>query len=286
MTDPNDDLRLDRRRFVQLTVAGVAAGLSATAAGEPGARADPGSAEAGESFAALRGKFLHIGIVIFPRMDQIDFTGPFAVLARVPNAKLHVIGVQPGPLRDHLGLSLTPDVALADAPALDVLQVPGGPGQEAMMSHEPVLRWIRDHAAAGKPVFSVCTGALICGAAGILKGRRATTHWAAFDLLPYFGATAVRDRVVVDGNLVSAAGITAGIDGALRLASLLRGDAAAQRIQLDIQYAPEPPFHAGLPDTAPRDVLAAVTAKYQPLTEVRRATARRIAAQLGVAGLP
>ena len=116
-----------------------------------------------------------------------------------------------------------------------------------------------------------------------MKGRRATTHWSALDLLPYFGATPVRERVVIDGNIVTAAGVTAGIDGALAVAALLRGNDIAERIQLDIQYAPDPPFHAGTPETAPQDVLAAVTTAYRPLTEARLATARDIAKALGVA---
>jgi cyclohexyl-isocyanide hydratase len=281
MTDLDDERWLDRRRFVRTTVVGLAAGLAAG-----GARAAPMAGGPPTAFTRLRDRPLQIGMLIFPRMDQIDFTGPFAVLSRVPNANLHVIGVEAGPVRDHLGMILTPDVALADAPALDVLHVPGGPGQEAVMTNAAVLELIRRHAGADKPVLSVCTGALICGAAGVLRGRRATTHWASFALLPYFGATAVRERVVVDGNLMTTAGVTAGLDGALRLVSLLRDDATAQRIQLDIQYAPEPPFHAGLPETAPPAVVAAVTAKYQPLTEARIATARRITTQLSEKAIP
>lgn len=279
MTDHDENLRPDRRTLLQLAGAGLAAGLAGCIGG--GASAAK-AATTPDAFAALRDKPLRIGILMFPRIDQIDFTGPFEVLARIPGAEVHAIGVERGPIRDHMGLVLTPDAAIADAPELDVLQVPGGPGQEALMANEAVLAFIRNHAAAGKPVFSVCTGALICGAAGILHGRRATTHWAAFDLLPYFGAIPVRARVVIDGALVSAAGITAGIDGALTLAALLRGDAAAQRIQLDIQYAPEPPFQAGLPETAPREVLTAVKAKYQPLTAARLITARAVASRLGI----
>jgi cyclohexyl-isocyanide hydratase len=196
---------------------------------------------------------------------------------------MHMIGTERGPFRDKRGLILTPELTLDEAPHLDLLEVPGGPGQQALMTNEPVLKLIRDHAASGRPVFSVCTGALICGAAGILKGRRATTHWASFDLLSYFGAIPVHQRVVADGNLVSAAGITAGIDGALTVASLLRGDATAQHIQLDIQYAPEPPFNAGVPETAPPEVLAAARAAYQPLTDARLKTAREVSVRLGVA---
>jgi cyclohexyl-isocyanide hydratase len=236
----------------------------------------------GDGFAALRSKPLEIGMLIYPSMEQIDFTGPFEVLARIPNAAVHVIGTQAGPFRDCLGLMLTPEIAIDDAQHLDLLHVPGGPGQEALMQNEPVLAFIRDHVAAGKPLFSVCTGALICGAAGVLQGRRATTHWSAHSLLPYFGAIPVEERFFVDGNLVSTAGVTAGIDGALTIASLLRGDDAARRIQLEIEYAPDPPFHAGTPETAPPDLVATVQAGFRALSDRRLATARDVAARLGL----
>ena len=229
-------------------------------------------------------KKLVIGTFIYPRMDQIDFTGPFAVLSRLPDSELHVMALERGPIKDHKGLVLTPQTTISEAPPLDVLHIPGGPGQEALMRDERVLSMIRRHADQGRLVFSVCTGALLCGAAGILRGRRATTHWSAFDLLHYFGATPVNARVVVDGNIVTAAGVTAGIDGALRLAALLRGDRVAQEIQLDIQYAPEPPFNAGTPQSAPGEVVDALKERFGPLTEARRATARALAAQLGPAG--
>jgi cyclohexyl-isocyanide hydratase len=282
MTNHNDELRLDRRTFTKLS----AIGASMAMAGLPGgAKAMTTRTSEPEAFTAFRGKPLNIGVLIFPKMDQIDFTGPFEVFSRLPDSKLHVIGTQTGSFRDRGGLILTPDTALDAVPMLDLLHVPGGAGQQALMHDEPVLRIIRDHVAAGKPLFSVCTGALICGAAGVLKGRRATTHWSAFDLLPYFGAVPVRERVVIDGNIITTAGVTAGIDGALTVAALLRGDAEAQHIQLDIQYAPDPPFHAGTPETAPRDVLAAVTAAYHPLTAARLSTAEQIAKQLGVTPL-
>jgi cyclohexyl-isocyanide hydratase len=234
------------------------------------------------SFEALRERPLEIGMLIFPNMDQIDFTGPFEVLARIRDAHVNVIGTQREPVRDCMGLTITPEMTLADAPELDVLHVPGGPGQEALMNDEPVLAFIRKHVNAGKPLFSVCTGALLCGAAGVLDGRRATTHWASFDLLPYFGAIPVRERVVIDGRIVTAAGVTAGIDGALRLAALLRGETAAQRIQLDIQYAPDPPFDAGDPATAPAEVLAAAAARNAPLIAARLATAQAFAAAMRI----
>ncbi|WP_406701126.1 DJ-1/PfpI family protein [Singulisphaera sp. Ch08] len=215
-------------------------------------------------------------------MDQIDFTGPFEVLSRVPNATVHVLWKEKTPFRDIKGLILTPEGTLAAAPPLDVLVVPGGPGQQALMEDETVLSFIRDRAARAQYVFSVCTGALVCGAAGLLKGVRGTTHWGSFDLLKYFGAIPVNERVVLDGKHLSAAGVTAGIDGALRLAALLRGDRAAQEIQLAIEYAPEPPFHSGTPSTAPPEVLDSARAGMRMLTKSRLETARRIAARLGV----
>jgi cyclohexyl-isocyanide hydratase len=225
---------------------------------------------------------LHIGSLLFEGVDQIDLTGPFEVLSRIPNATYRIYGKTKAPVRDLKGLRLMPDAALADAPPLDVLHVPGGFGQEALMEDEEVLAWIRQQASGACSIFSVCTGALLCGAAGLLKGRRATTHWASFHLLPFFGAIPVNERVVVDGGWVFAAGVTAGIDGALRLAAELRGDAAAQTIQLHMAYAPEPPFDSGKPETAPAAILEAARRSVRDITARREQTARRVAARLGI----
>lgn len=225
---------------------------------------------------------LQIGSLLFENLDQIDLTGPFEVLSRIPNSTYRIYAKDLEPVRDLRGLRLAPDATLADAPQLDVLHVPGGPGQEALMDDEAVLGWVRNQAAGAEIIFSVCTGALICGAAGLLKGRRATTYWAALHLLPYFGATPVKERVVVDGNLVCAAGVTAGIDGALTVAAMLRGAAAAEAIQLYMQYAPEPPFNAGDPGTAPPAVVETVRAAAEPIMTRRAETARRVAARLGI----
>jgi cyclohexyl-isocyanide hydratase len=226
---------------------------------------------------------LQIGSLLFEGVDQIDLTGPFEVLSRLPNATYRIYGKSAGPVRDLKGLRLTPDVAIADAPQLDVLHVPGGFGQEALMEDAEVLGWIAAQAAGAHRVFSVCTGALLCGAAGLLRGRRATTHWASFHLLPMFGAIPVNERVVLDGNWVFAAGVTAGIDGALRLAAELRGEDAAKAIQLYMAYATEPPFDAGTPETAPAAILAQVRQSAAGITAQREATARRVAARLGIA---
>ncbi|TWC00363.1 cyclohexyl-isocyanide hydratase [Bradyrhizobium macuxiense] len=225
---------------------------------------------------------LRIGSLLFEGVDQIDLTGPFEVLSRIPNSTYRIYAKTMEPVRDLKGLRLTPDATLTEAPPLDVLHVPGGFGQEALMEDEEVLRWIREQAAGACSLFSVCTGALLCGAAGLLKGRRATTHWASFHLLPYFGATPVNERVVVDGSFVFAAGVTAGIDGALRLAAELRGDDAARAIQLYMAYAPEPPFNSGTPETAPPEILQQTRHATRAITAQREETARRVAARLGV----
>src|ERR1700689_2808863 len=226
---------------------------------------------------------LQIGSLLFEGLDQIDLTGPFEVLSRIPNATYRIYGKTASPVRDLKGLWLTPDASLADAPPLDVLHLPGGFGQEALMEDTEVLDWIQRQATGACRIFSVCTGALLCGAAGLLKGRRATTHWASFHLLPLFGAIPVDERVVVDGNWIFAAGATSGIDAAFRLAAEVRGVSAAQLIQLEIAYAPEPPFQSGTPHTAPAEILERARPHSAELIARREATARRVATTLGIA---
>ena len=217
---------------------------------------------------------LTIGALIFPDMDQCDFTGPFEALARVPNSRFLIIWKDKNPVRDLAGLQLLADTTIDEAPQLDVLLVPGGQGQEALMHDEAVLSFIRQQAAGAKYVFSVCTGALLCGAAGLLQGKRATTHWTAMEVLPYFGAIPSDERVVIDGKLISAGGVTSGIDGSLVVVSLLRGETVAQELQLYMAYDPKPPFDAGSPASAPASVLSAVTKRAQAITERRLAAAR------------
>ena len=219
---------------------------------------------------------LSVGCLIFARMDQIDFTGPFEVLSRMPDTSIQIIGKEVAPVRDVQGLLLSPDVSIAKATLLDVLLVPGGYGQQALMHDEEVLELIRNHVQREKLLFSVCTGALLCGAAGVLRGRQVTTHWSARHLMRYYGAQLVDARVAVDGNIISAAGVTAGLDAAFVLVSLLRGDAAAQEIQLAIEYAPNPIFHSGTPESAPSEVLKSFQEKYGPIGTAREAEAIRI----------
>lgn len=225
----------------------------------------------------LRNQSLRIGSLLFDGIDQIDLTGPFEVLSRLPNATVTLYGLESAPVRDVNGLRLTPDAILEDAPQLDVLHVPGGAGQELLMDDDRLLGWLRHQAEVARCVFSVCTGALLLGAAGLLKGRRATTYWSVHHLLHLYGAIPVDARVVEDGTYLSAAGVTAGIDGALRLAAALRGVDVAQGIQLAIAYAPEPPFQSGRPDQAPLHVVEAVKDALAERTARREAAARSFA---------
>lgn len=222
-------------------------------------------------------KKLTIGCLIFPQQDQIDFTGPFEVFSRIPDTAVHVIGKGIAPFRDVKGLILTPEMTIAQAPELDVLLVSGGLGQQALMEDTEILSFVKSHADSGRMVFSVCTGALLCGAAGILRGRRATTHWAAWELLHYYGAIPTRSRVVVDENIITTAGVTAGLDGALTVAAIVRSDAVAQKIQLEIEYAPDPPFNSGSPESAPVDVVRAFFEVYGDAKHAREASAKEFA---------
>jgi cyclohexyl-isocyanide hydratase len=223
---------------------------------------------------------LKIGGMIFPDMDQCDFTGPFEALARVPNSSFMTLWKDRLPVRDLAGMQLLADTTFDEAPPLDVLLVPGGHGQEALMHDETVLSFIRNQAAGARYVYSVCTGALLCGAAGLLHGKRATTHWTAMDVLPLYGAIPCNERVVIDGRYISAGGVTSGIDGSLIVVSLLRGETVAQELQLYMAYDPQPPFQSGSPETAPADIVTTVTERARTITEQRLSTGRLYQARL------
>jgi cyclohexyl-isocyanide hydratase len=180
-------------------------------------------------------------------------------------------------------LTILPTITFADCPQLDVVMVPGGPGQQDLMEDEVVLDFLRRQARAAKYVTSVCTGSLVLGAAGLLKGRRATSHWAAIEHLPSLGAVPIIERVVVDGNIVTAAGVASGIDFALTLAAMLEGEEAARQIQLQIEYDPAPPFDCGSPRTAPAAIIEALRGRMKPLNERRRETVQRVSRRLGLA---
>lgn len=223
---------------------------------------------------------LEIGLLLFPRLTQLDLTGPFEVFSRLPDARVRLLWKTTDPVRADTGLGLLPDTALAECPQLDVVCVPGGPGVAAMMEDAEVLGFLRRQAAGARYVASVCTGALVLGAAGLLRGRRATTHWASHAFLAALGATPVQARVVRDGNLFTGGGVTAGIDFALTIAAEIAGAEVAQAIQLQIEYAPAPPFDAGLPETAPAEVLAAAQRRGAGMRAEREALVTRVAARL------
>ncbi len=223
---------------------------------------------------------LTIGSLIFDDLDQVDLTGPHEVLSRLPDSSYAIYGKTLAPARDLRGLRILPDATLAEAPQLDILHIPGGFGVDAQMVDPEILAWIRRQAEGAQLVFTVCTGALLLAATGLLKGRRATTHWASHHILPAFGAVPVRERVVEDGKFLTAAGVTSGFDGALHLAAKLRGQAVAEGIQLYMQYDPRPPFQAGTPESAPPEVVQATRLSMAGVIARREEMARRIGAAL------
>lgn len=199
---------------------------------------------------------LQIGLLVFPRVTQLDLTGPVQVFSSVPGAQVHLIWKRIEPVPSDSVLTLTPTTTYADCPQLDVICVPGGFGTDDLVNDEETLAFLRKQAEGAKYVTSVCTGSLVLGAAGLLKGYRATTHWSAMEALALYGATPTKSRVCIDRNRATGGGVTAGIDFALTLVSLLVNRTTAEAIQLRLEYNPAPPFNAGSPDTAPAEVVA------------------------------
>lgn len=226
---------------------------------------------------------LQIGFLLFPQVQQLDLTGPYDVLASLPDVKVHLIWKDLAPVTASTGLILQPTTTFDDCPDLDVLCVPGGSGVGPLMEDPQTLAFLQDKAARARYVTSVCTGALVLGAAGLLLGKRATTHWAYHELLALQGATPVQERVVRDGNLLTGGGITAGIDFALTLAAELYGDDVAQLVQLQLEYAPAPPFASGDPRTAPASVVQQAKLKALDSLKQRTLVTQRAAARLASA---
>jgi cyclohexyl-isocyanide hydratase len=223
-----------------------------------------------------------IGMLIFPRLTQLDMTGPYEVLARLPDTKVELVARTLDPVTTDRGMQIVPTATYDTCPSLDVVMVPGGPGQQDLMEDEAALAFLRKQAATAQYVTSVCTGSLVLGAAGLLKGKRATCHWAALEHLKPLGAIPVSEKVVIDGNIVTGAGVTSGIDFALRLAAILESEEVAREIQLQIEYDPDPPFDSGSPKTAARETLDTVKGRLAKLNEERRAVAMRVGKKLGV----
>ncbi len=210
---------------------------------------------------------MDIAILIYPRFTALDAIGPYEVLSRIPDAKVTFVAEHASPQRtDTTQLAVVADASIEDLPNPDIVLVPGGPGQAALMEDGPVHEWLRTAHETSTWTTSVCTGSLILAAAGLLEGKRATSNWQAIEELRSLGADAVEERVVFDGKLATAAGVTAGIDMALHLASRIGGDQLAQAIQLGLEYDPEPPFDAGSPHKAPAEIVEAVRA-YSRFTE-------------------
>jgi cyclohexyl-isocyanide hydratase len=206
----------------------------------------------------------NVGFVIFPDLTQLDFTGPQQVLARLPQSAMHIVAKSVAPVPSDSGLSLVPTHTFENCPRLDLICIPGGnSGVVEAMSDTDTIQFIREQASTAKYVTSVCTGAFLLGVAGLLKGRRATTHWAFTELLPLVGATHEKARIVKDGNVITAGGVTSGIDFGLSVMAEIAGDTVAQAVQLGIEYDPDPPFSSGHPDRAPDDVKAAVFPRYE-----------------------
>lgn len=199
---------------------------------------------------------LRIGILVFPNVQQLDLTGPYEVFASAAGTAVDLVWKDRSPVVSSTGLLLAPTTSFAECPPLDVICIPGGSGVNLLLEDETVLGFIRQQATTARYVTSVCTGALLLGAAGLLKGKRATTHWYAHDFLPRFGAIAVDERIVRDGNLITAGGVTSGIDFGLAVVAELFGRQEAETVQLGLEYAPAPPFNAGTPAGAPPMVLA------------------------------
>ncbi|WP_432260988.1 DJ-1/PfpI family protein [Cupriavidus sp. TMH.W2] len=223
---------------------------------------------------------LHIGFLLFPRVQQLDLTGPHDVFASLPDVTVHLVWKDLAPLKASSGLTLTPDTTFDSCPALDVICIPGGAGVGDLMEDAETLGFIRRQAGNARFVTSVCTGALVLGAAGLLRGRRATTHWAFHELLGPLGAIPVHERVVRDGNLMTGGGITAGIDFALTLASELVGKEEAQAVQLELEYAPAPPLDAGSLDSAPKSIVELVRQRSAGSLARRAEIVARVASSL------
>jgi cyclohexyl-isocyanide hydratase len=224
---------------------------------------------------------LHIGILLFPDVTQLDATGPAQFLCRVPNAKLHMIWKTRDPVPTDVGFSIVPTTTFDDCPQLDVICVPGGGGQVALMNDEETLAFLRKQAEGARYITSVCTGSLVLAAAGLLKGYKSACHWTSREFLTAFGAIPVAERVVRDRNRISGGGVTAGIDFGLSLAAELAGEEAAKTIQLALEYDPQPPFDSGSPEKAGPERVARLKERIQGMLQKRSEANQTAAARLG-----
>lgn len=222
-----------------------------------------------------------IGLLLFPNLAQLDLTGPYEVFTKFPDTEVHLLWKTLDPVTAGGGMRLLPTTTFAESPQLDLICVPGGAGMNPLLNDEETLDFVRRQASETRYVTSVCTGSLVLGAAGLLRGKRATTHWMSLPMLAAFGCEPVAERVVVDGNVITGGGVTAGIDFALTVAGEMFGAEVARRIQLGIEYDPQPPFDAGAPQRADASVVAAVREAAAARQGEREAAVERAAARLG-----
>lgn len=223
---------------------------------------------------------MQINMLLYPNFTQLDLTGPFEVFGAMPGTSIDLVWKDRDPVRDGNGLTVVPSATLADCPQADVIFVPGGFGQAALMEDDEVLDWLRGQAEGARYVTSVCTGSLVLAAAGLLTGYRATSHWYWADQLALFGAEPVKERVVIDRNRITGAGVTSGIDFALTIAAETLGEPVARTIQLAIEYDPAPPFKGGHPDRESPEIVAMLKSRLEGMEEARLEVAEKAAARL------
>jgi cyclohexyl-isocyanide hydratase len=229
---------------------------------------------------------LSVGMVLYPLLTQLDLAGPYEVFARMPRTDVHLIATSPEPIPSEHGLTIAPTTGFDSAPPLDVLFVPGGPGQQLVMEDERFVSFLRKHGREARYVTAVCTGSLLLGAAGLLQGYRATTHWMFLELLRPLGAEPASERVVVDRNRITGGGVTAGIDFGLVVAAELFEEEMAKKIQLSIEYDPTPPFDGGSAKSAEAALVKSVSELGRELFENRRRQVERVAARLRETSAP
>ena len=222
-----------------------------------------------------------IGLLLFQNLTQLDMTGPYEVFTKFPDSDVHLVWKTLEPVKAGGGMQLLPSTTFADCPQLDLICVPGGAGMNALLNDAETLDFVRSQAAGARYVTSVCTGSLVLGAAGLLQGKRATSHWMSHAMLAAFGCEPVAERVVVDGNLITGGGVTAGIDFALTVAGEVLGTEAARKIQLGMEYDPKPPFDAGSPERADPAMVAAVQEAAAARQSEREAAVKEAAERLG-----
>ena len=224
---------------------------------------------------------LDVAFVLFPNVTQLDLTGPVQVLSRLGNASVHLVAGSTDPVMTDAGFSINPTCTFTDCPKPHIVCVPGGAGADDAMLDNELIEWLRQVSVGADWVTSVCTGSLVLGAAGLLQGKKATSHWLSRPMLAEFGAIPVAKRVVVDGKFVTGGGVTAGIDFALSLTAMIRGEEHAKLVQLSLEYDPQPPFRSGSPDDADQVIVERIRKLTQDAQSRRQAKVSAASANLG-----